>query len=80
MCIRDSPQTPRNGEKAGRENRDQFGIEVDQPCGVGALQSVHADAGKLEQHSFLKVEVVDDEIGRALAPDEDMGCLLYTSW
>ena len=35
---------------------------------------MYANAGKLKEHSFLKVEVVNNEVGRALSSYKEVGC------
>ena len=35
---------------------------------------MYANARKLEKHSLLKVEVINNEVGSTLAPDKEVGC------
>ena len=47
--------------------QQNLGTELDQTGCLRALQSVYANACKLEQHSLIEVQVVNLEVGNALA-------------
>jgi hypothetical protein len=68
----------------GSENRDHnetYGakslnenlrVKVDKTRGVSSLESVYANACKLEKHSLLKIKIVYYKIGRSLTSDKKM--------
>ena len=53
---------------------ENLGVEINKSCLICSFKCVHANAGKLKEHSLFKVKIVYYEVGRALAADEKVCC------